>query len=217
MHWLTSPIAAPALPATWLIATGASPANLAERSALRRETARRIIAAQLSLPIEAIAIGHDERGRPLLAQPVGTGLHLSLATRAGFVALALAQHPVGVDVERVEPLAAPPLASLHPQERQALLALPELARPLAFAQLWAAKEAYVKALGTGFARAPESFSVTLSAQEAFSISDPERPHAYLGMSRIKENGGQESLAAAVVVLGRAGPQPGSPACFFLNT
>ncbi|POR48053.1 4'-phosphopantetheinyl transferase family protein [Bosea psychrotolerans] len=200
MHWLTCPIAAPALPATWLIATGASPANLAERSALRRETARTIIAAQLGLPVEAIAIGHDERGRPLLAQPVGTGLYLSLATRAGFVALALAPHPVGVDIERLEPLATPPLAVLHPQERTALLTLHELARPLAFAELWAAKEAYVKALGTGFARAPESFSVTLTAQGVFSISDPERPGANLGMSRVTENGGQESLAAAVVVL-----------------
>jgi 4'-phosphopantetheinyl transferase len=200
MLWLTSPIAAPTLPATWLIATGASPANLAERSALRRETARRIIAAQLNLPIEAIAIGHDERGRPLLARPAGTELHLSLATRAGVVALALAQHPVGVDVERVEPLTAPPLAILHPQERKALLALPEPERPLAFAQIWAAKEAYVKALGTGFGRAPESFAVTLAAQEAFSVSDPERPTPSSGSSRIIKNGGQESLAAAVVVL-----------------
>jgi phosphopantetheinyl transferase len=200
MHWLTSPIAAPALPATWLIATGANPANLAERSALRRETARTIIAAQLGLPIEVIAIGHDQRGRPLLARPAATGLHLSLATRAGFVALALAHRPVGVDVERVEPLAAPPLVALHPQERRALLALPEPAQPPAFAQLWAAKEAYVKALGTGFARAPESFSVTLAAQGVFSVSDPEQPGANLGMSRIIKNGDQESLAAAVVVL-----------------
>ncbi|AOO81010.1 4'-phosphopantetheinyl transferase family protein [Bosea vaviloviae] len=201
MHWLTSPIAAPALPATWLIATGASPANLAERSALRREMARRIIAAQLCLPIEAIAIGHDERGRPLLARPTAAGLHLSLATRAGFVALALAQHPVGVDVERVEPLAALPLAILHPQEREALLALPEPTRPLAFAQLWAAKEAYVKALGTGFARAPESFAITLTSPEAFDVADPERPGTSRGTRRIIKNGGQESLAAAVVVLG----------------
>ncbi|SFI67166.1 4'-phosphopantetheinyl transferase superfamily protein [Bosea sp. OK403] len=201
MHWLTSPIAAPALPATWLIATGASPANLAERSALRRETARTIIAAQLSLPIEVIAIGHDQRGRPLLAQPVATGLHLSLATRAGFVALALAQAPVGVDVERVEPLATPPLATLHPLEREALLALPEQARPLAFAQLWAAKEAYVKALGTGFARAPESFAITFASLETFSVSDPERSAPCLGTSRIMKNGDQGSLAAAIVVLG----------------
>ncbi|WNJ89225.1 4'-phosphopantetheinyl transferase family protein [Bosea sp. 685] len=201
MHWLTFPIASPALPATWLIATGASPANLAERSALRRETARRIIAAQLGLPIEAIAIGHDERGRPLLAQPAGAGLHLSLATRAGVVALALAQHPVGVDVERVEPLATPPLAALHPQEWKALLALPEPERPLAFAQIWAAKEAYVKALGTGFARAPESFAVTFASRETFNVSDPERSARCLGTSRIMKNGGQESLAAAIVVLG----------------
>jgi phosphopantetheinyl transferase len=89
---------------------------------------------------------------------------------------------------------------LHPQECKALLALPEPARPLAFARLWAAKEAYVKALGTGFARAPESFSVTLAAQGGFRVSDPERPPPSSGSSRIIKNGDQECLAAAIVVL-----------------
>ncbi len=201
MIWLHTPEeTASSLPVVWLIATRRSPANLTERSALRRGIAHDLIARQFSLPPEAVTIEHDESGRPVLAYPAGMGLNISLATRAGLVAVALAHRPVGVDVERIEPAAAPPLASLHPQERAALCGLPAAARPLAFARIWTAKEAYVKALGTGFIRAPESFAVTLLDGGRFAIEDRERPTQALGHGLIDENGGQGSLAAAMIVL-----------------
>jgi phosphopantetheinyl transferase len=201
MIWLASPDAtAPDLPAVWLVATGARPANLAERSALRRGMARAIVARRWQAPGERIEIGHDARGRPLLVRPAGTGLHLSLATRAGLVAVALAERPVGVDVERIDHSAALPLAALHGDERQALAALEDDARPRAFALIWAAKEAYVKALGTGFQRAPESFAVRLLPGEGVEVDDPERGSPVGGATRLIKNGGQESLAAAVIVL-----------------
>ncbi len=201
MIWLHAPDeTATALPVVWLIDSRRSPANLTERSALRRGLAHDLIARQFSLPSEAVTIEHDEAGRPVLARPAGTGLHISLATRSGLVAVALARAPVGVDVERIEIAAAPPLASLHPNERDVLAALPDAARPLAFAQIWTAKEAYVKALGTGFIRAPESFAVTLLAGDRFAIDDRERPTQALGHGLIDKNGGQVSLAAAMIVL-----------------
>lgn len=201
MIWLTSPNAtAPSLPAAWLIASGKQPQGLKERSDLRRETGRRLIAQQFNLQHDEVEIAHDERGKPMLRHPAGTGLHLSLATREGLVAVALAHDPVGIDVERIDPGIELPLASLHPRESEALLALPVPARPLAFAQLWSAKEAYVKALGLGFAQAPESFAVTLLSTEQFEISDPGRPGIIAGTGRTIENGGQGTLAAAIVVL-----------------
>jgi phosphopantetheinyl transferase len=200
MIWLSSETEpAPRLPAVWLIATGAEPANLTERSALRRGVARRILAMQANLTEAGVVIDHDEHGRPLLARPAGTGLHLSLATRAGLVAVALAHRPVGVDVERIDPLAPPPLAVLHPRERETLLALPEAARPLAFARIWAAKEAYVKALGTGFARAPDSFSVSLLGDDTFAPDDLAGRSA-TGHGRVVRSGGEVTLAAAIVIL-----------------
>lgn len=201
MIWLASPDAtAPALPAAWLVDTGAQPADLAERSALRRGTARRILARHFQTPEERIGIGHDENGRPLLLTPAGTGLHLSLATRAGIVAVALAGRPVGVDVERVDTTAALPLAALHVLEREALAALPEQARAAAFARLWAAKEAYVKALGVGFVCPPESFAVSFDRPDGFNVADPARPAAMHGFSHVTKNGGHGTMAAALIVL-----------------
>ena len=201
MIWLEHPdISAATLPAAWLIATGARPRDLTERSRLRREMARGIIARQLRLPAEAVTIGHDRQGAPRLAGPDGTRLHLSLATRSGLVAVALAEQRVGIDVERVDFGETPPLPVLHQAEATVLLGLPEAARPLAFARLWCAKEAYVKALGTGFVRAPESFAVTLLPQERFEITDPLLDLQARGTSRTIENGGQDILTAAIVVL-----------------
>ncbi|HEY5797458.1 MAG TPA: 4'-phosphopantetheinyl transferase superfamily protein [Bosea sp. (in: a-proteobacteria)] len=188
------------LPAVWLVATGERPGNLTERSRLRRDVAQRIIARQFGLPASLVTIGHDAQGRPLLERPEHSKLHLSLATRAGVVAVALANHPVGVDVERVDPAQELPIAALHPVEAAALRGLPDSARPLAFARLWSAKEAYVKALGTGFVRAPESFAVRLLTPERFEVSDALRGTTVRGSSRTIENGGQEILAAAMIVL-----------------
>jgi len=201
MIWLSSPDdIAESLPAAWLVATPERPATLPERSALRRGMAARILARQLGLPLEVIAIGHEAAGRPLVDSPRGSGLHLSLATRAGVVAMALAHRPVGVDVEAVEAGATLPAGVLHPEEGDWLLTLPQERRPLNFARLWSAKEAYVKALGTGFLRPPESFGVTLLPGGELLVRDPAGPAAASGFSRTIENGGQEILAAAMVVL-----------------
>ena len=204
MLWLSSiDQIAPALPAAWLIATQAQPANLPERSELRRSLARELLARQFGLAEAAVEIGHEPAGRPLILRPRGSGLHLSLATRAGLVAIALAHRPVGIDVERVALASEPPLAVLHPGERHWLENLPAPARPLAFAQLWSAKEAYVKALGTGFARKPESFSVQLDGAERFAVSDEENGRRAAGVIRLTKNGGHETMAAAFIVLDQA--------------
>lgn len=201
MIWLTShDKTAPGLPAAWLIATGRRPANLTERAALRRSIARDLVARQLALPTQAVTIGHDARGRPVLERPAGAGFEISLATRSGLVAVALARGPVGIDVEQVDPASEPPLAILHRDERAALLALPAPERPLAFARLWAVKEAYVKALGTGFARAPESFAALPRSTGGFAIADPLRIAAARVAVHMHANGGQTILAAAAVLL-----------------
>lgn len=201
MLWLSSiDQIAPALPAAWLIATPVQPANLPERSQLRRSLARALLARQFGLEEGAVEIGHEPAGRPLILRPHGTGLHLSLATRGGLVAIALAHRPAGVDVEGVALASEPPLAVLHPGERRWLESLPPPARPLAFAQLWSAKEAYVKALGAGFAREPGSFSVQLDGTERFFACDEQTGRCANGFARLTKNGGHETMAAAFITL-----------------
>ena len=157
MLWLDSITAADSLPAIWLIASGEAPRNRPERTSLRHGISRQIIAAQTGIKADQVVLSHDSAGRLL---PFGSGLrtiHISHATRNGFVAVALASGPVGVDVEAVD--AGPiPVQALHLAERTWLVGLPESRRPEAFAQLWAAKEAHGKWAGTGLVE-PDRFPI----------------------------------------------------------
>jgi phosphopantetheinyl transferase len=157
MHWLDGFSKSDSLPAVWLVATGQTPRTRPERSALRAAVSRRLAAIQLGIDDREIALGHDAAGRPSLTVAGAATPQLSHATRAGFVAVALADGTVGVDVEEVG--AGPiPMQALHRAEQLWLAQLAEGERERAFAQLWAAKEAYGKWLGVGLAE-PDSHAI----------------------------------------------------------
>jgi 4'-phosphopantetheinyl transferase len=120
---------------------------------LRRLLAVRLGIAprQVTLALEPCPVCGARHGRPAVA--AGTP-HFSLAYSGDLCLIALADIPVGVDMERVPPpdAAAGLARDLHPWERAELAALPEEERPLAFTRAWVRKEAYLKGLGTGLAR-----------------------------------------------------------------
>ena len=76
-------------------------------------------------------------------------LFASLAGRGDWIAVVVAVHPVGVDVETLPVDQPMPLDLLHPREREAVLGIPEPDRGVAVARFWTAREAYCKATGRG--------------------------------------------------------------------
>lgn len=74
-----------------------------------------------------------------------------------------------------------------------------------FLRLWTAKEAYVKALGTGLAREPREIEIKLTgagARGAFEVFDCGRPVAaalaWTGRARVR----QQLVMLACFVVGR---------------
>lgn len=127
----------------------------------RRGLARRAVARRLDCAVEHVTIGRSASGAPVLLAP-DARLHLALSGRDDLVAVALAEAPVGVDIEPVGAPFEAPLNVLHPDERAALAAMGADAHDH-FMRLWTAKEAYLKALGTGFAREPAEIAIALAA------------------------------------------------------
>jgi phosphopantetheinyl transferase len=170
MIWLRDcGLAAPCLPAVWIVDSSLRPANLFERGRARHSVARQVVAAQTRKPLSAVTIGHDDRGKPTLPQE--RDLAISYATRNGMVIVALARSAVGADVELIEPQADIPWNVLHPLERedlhrQALFPLSE-----AFYRLWTAKEAWLKASGTGLLTEPSSFAIRFESESAWHATD----------------------------------------------
>lgn len=115
----------------------------------RRAALRRILAQRLGIAPADVRLTTNAHGKPLLAD--GT-VHFSLSHRRGVSVIALADQPVGVDLEfadsqvEIEAIAAWFFA---PDEREALRPLTEDERREWFFRLWTRKEAFVKALGVG--------------------------------------------------------------------
>jgi 4'-phosphopantetheinyl transferase len=161
----------------------------------RRALSRRVVAARLGVAPESVEIGHAPSGAPRVLAP-SSSIKISVSGRADFCAVAMAEAPIGVDIEPSRAI-EPPWSLLHPNERNTLETLTGEARADAFARLWTAKEAYLKALGLGFARDPTKIAIGLD----FSILDEEAAPTILtrGWRRFVLRG--EDFIAACVVLG----------------
>lgn len=120
---------------------------------------RRMLAARLRRPPATLRLYRElcplcggPHGRPALDAP-GAGLHYSLSRTAELVLVAIADAPVGVDVEALPEAATVTevVRALHPQEREEILTAHPTERPQVFARLWTRKEAYLKGVGSGIA------------------------------------------------------------------
>lgn len=143
-------------------------ADAADRLRLHRAFAADVLNCDAS----AVTLGHDEAGRPVLEG--SRSLHLSRASRGNVALLALSETPIGVDVELVDASAEPVWSVVHPRERPTLDALAGEERALAFAELWAAKEAYLKLTGTGLRRDPAGIALLQQGTRAFVVDRDAR-------------------------------------------
>lgn len=130
---------------------------------VRRRMARLLAATALGGAPEALRIKRTPAGAPVFE----TGpLHLSFSARGEAAVIALGETRVGVDLEPALPPAGIAWNLLRKDERAGLLTLPPAAQGPAFLVLWRAKEAVVKAMGCGFALAPEAVRLTAGVASA---------------------------------------------------
>jgi 4'-phosphopantetheinyl transferase len=124
-----------------------------DRFILARAALRTILGGYLGVGAADVPLREEPAGKPHLPSPEGPAFSLSHTGDLAAVAVA-SRARVGIDVER---LARPPVAPavlrrvLDEHELALVLAVPEAQRDEAFLRHWTAKEAYVKALGTGLA------------------------------------------------------------------
>ncbi|MFF2651027.1 4'-phosphopantetheinyl transferase family protein [Streptomyces sp. NPDC058045] len=128
---------------------------------------RLLLAAQLGLPPREITLLREPcpgcgklHGRPAVAPH--HGLHFSLSHTRELAMVALAAHPVGVDVETLpaERTVKQLADQFHPAETASIRNLPPEQQTEGFARVWVRKEAYLKGLGIGLGRPLEADDLT---------------------------------------------------------
>jgi len=132
----------------------------AERFILCRGLRRRILADYLNQPPADLRFDHNENGKPFLE---GRELNFNVShSRDRMLIAVTAGRAVGVDIEfRRDGVPMESIAErwFAPEEQEFLQSFENLRT--VFFDIWAKKEAYVKALGQGIFRELNSFSVPL--------------------------------------------------------
>ena len=101
-----------------------------------------------------INISHDEKGKPFCK---GLPLSVSISHSGAYIAVAVGQSAVGVDVERKRKISlAVSKRWFRPNEHEFLASLSEEERARTFFRLWTLKEAALKYTGEGLAGGPET-------------------------------------------------------------
>lgn len=144
---------------------------------LRKEDALRFLSTRLALREalgevldvcpSSLRFERDANGRPTLTSHARSDMHdafdFNVSHSGGYALIALAKgRRVGVDIEsldgRIDWRELAPVV-FAPRDRAYVMSLPEHLRGDAFYKAWTAKEALLKALGTGLAAGMARFSV----------------------------------------------------------
>lgn len=147
---------------------------------------RVLLARYRGLRPAALAFDQGPKGKPSLVGAPALHFNVSHSDERSVVAVAR-DGPLGVDIERLRPLAdADDIARRFFSEREAAAyaSLPEPLRPRAFFDCWTRKEAFIKALGEGLFLALDRFDVSVL---------PDDPVRLLAIDDDEAKAGQWSL------------------------
>lgn len=138
--------------------------RLRGRWTVARAGMRSVLGAEVGLSPETLQFAYNANGKPTLAD-WREGASFNLSHSHGLAALAMCEATVGADIER--------LGAVHedvaqrffsPVEAAVVQSTPEADRAATFYRFWTAKEAFLKALGTGFTQASDSFTVSYAVE-----------------------------------------------------
>jgi 4'-phosphopantetheinyl transferase len=134
-----------------------------------RALLRQLVAQAIGRDAKSLAFRYNAYGKPELDD-----VHFNVSHSANLAVIAIADAPIGIDVEAIDPAAdvlSLARTAFSPDECAALAALPDDERISAFFRGWTRKEAYLKLLGTGFSLPSDSFTVSLDAELLTHVDD----------------------------------------------
>jgi acyl transferase domain-containing protein/phosphopantetheinyl transferase len=128
---------------------------------------------EMLYPIEVFC-AHDENGKPSVYGRPGVGdgikdVQVSLAHKGDEAIAIAANHPVGIDLEKIEEKSEGFLELTFTEREQELLA--SLKQPEGIARFWVAKEACAKKAGTGLEGNPKNFEVSAVCDDVLYVGE----------------------------------------------
>jgi 4'-phosphopantetheinyl transferase len=157
------------------------------RFIVRRGRLREKLGQHAGVAPEQLSFATGAFGKPVLA---GGGLHFSLSHSSELMIVAIANVEVGCDIERIDPdFEWRPVAErlFANNERTTLSTMSDTEARRGFFDCWTRKEAFLKAIGVGLSRRPDTFEVSVGREAAilkggdgWSVADIDPADGYSG-------------------------------------
>ncbi|MPZ36358.1 MAG: 4'-phosphopantetheinyl transferase superfamily protein [Rhodospirillales bacterium] len=143
---------------------------------------RLVLSAYSGLPAVSLPLGVARDGKPTCD---GLAFNLSHSDDCAVIAIA-PDGRVGVDVEAVRPIAEiEGIAASFPAEGAKLTTIPAARRLDAFFACWTAKEAFLKAVGTGLLEDLSSFEVSVDPDAPAQLMSAASRYGPVGIWRMR--------------------------------
>ncbi|HEX2477581.1 MAG TPA: 4'-phosphopantetheinyl transferase superfamily protein [Lacipirellulaceae bacterium] len=176
------------------------------RFIVARTALRRLLGHYLDIPAADISLAYSPRGKPMLGgTSAGGSLQFNVAHTHELALVAVTRGcDVGVDVERLRMVSR--LESIvrryfHPAEVSEILKAPAESRNEAFLRCWTAKEAVIKAIGTGITDSLAAFCVSVANSNGAWVEMPIFDNATPLRCWLQRLSPSESSTAAVAFVG----------------
>ena len=132
-----------------------------DRWTVARGYLRQILGKYVDITPERIVFSYGQQGKPAI-QDSPLQFNLSHSHELAIYAVS-ATYPVGIDIERIHPIAAAGLVDrfFSPGEQAIFHTLPAHLHQAAFFHAWTQKEAYLKACGTGLSTPLDQIEVSI--------------------------------------------------------
>jgi 4'-phosphopantetheinyl transferase len=139
---------------------------------------RLVLSEKLHLNLFDININYGENGKPILNYP--SGLHFNISHSADWSVCAISTLPVGIDIEIIQPIELSIAKDCFTEnEYKTMTGFADRAAQLNyFYHTWTIKESYLKAIGSGFSKAPDSFGTDIGNNQILLTGDIERGYSF---------------------------------------
>lgn len=140
--------------------------------------ARLILSEKLHMNLFEIMIDYDKNRKPFFNSP--SGLHFNISHSGDWSVCAVSTLPVGVDIERIQPLDVNIAKNVFTEsEFERMTDFADKAEQLNyFYQIWTIKESYLKTLGLGFSKTPDSFGADIDNNQIRLTGNIERGYYF---------------------------------------
>ncbi len=175
-----------------------------QRFIVARTTLRKILSYYFGNDVALLDLHYGPAGKPYLNHKSGLNFNLSYSQNMAMIALST-HREVGIDIEAIELVNNPDsIAELvcSPSEIAHLTSSTISEKQMIFTKVWVRKEAYIKALGTGFSRSTQTFSVSSAPETLDALCEDQNNPLAAEQWRVMDIRAPDGYCAALAAQGR---------------